>query len=436
MATINFELLGKSNPSNIYCRFVHTRNYQFRARVNIFINPKFWNSKQQKIKNVLEVKNKNIINKKLNLLRQHIIDSFNECYSEGVLIDKHWLEIQIKDFFQRPQQEKENKTINDYKIYFIHFSKWWMTEKSEKWRTKSGKPMSSRSLSSYNQFIKLFEDFVVFTFPNKKIMIRKCGHETLEQFIQFLSNLNYSTKTIDRHKTRFRFFINRALEEKLEINSSYSNKVHIPRQKEILDPILNTGELRKIFNMEIKNEALDNARDNLLIAAWTGLRISDFNKKLSENNIINNDFIQIRTTKTDSEIIIPLHLTVKKVLEKRNGKLPKKVNNALFNKQIKKVCELAGLDEKMEGSIYKVLDSGEKRNVRGWYKKYELVTSHIGRRSFATNHYGKVKDEVIMEIASWKSKTMMLKYVNKLPMEHAIELKEYWEQVSNKPIIK
>ena len=80
----------------------------------------------------------------------------------------------------------------------------------------------------------------------------------------------------------------------------------------------------------------------------------------------------------------------------------------------------------MQGRIY---NKKIKRKVVGLYEKFELVTSHIGRRSFATNLFGKLSNEVIMSVCGWSKSEMLFKYIKKSNRDHAIQLKEYWETI-------
>ena len=429
MATVNFNLLGKSTPSNIYCRFIHTREYQFRVRTNILINPKFWNAKQQKIKNTLEVKNRNDINRKLSFLKQHIIDDFNESYSNGVLIDKLWLENSIKKFFKRPTEDFKEK-IPDRQIYLIDYCKWWIEEKVDDWASSSGKTsFSKNTIHGYKNSINSLSNFIESEYLNsKKLLLKDCGHDTLKKYIQYLKNKGHSNSTVNIKKSRLRFFLSRAVEDNLEVDTSYQRRIFIPKEKEILYPFLNIEELQKIFNIEIKDKKLDDARDNLLIACWTALRISDFNNKLSEENISKDGHIFLETTKTGAEVVIPLHPVVKYILKKRDGKLPDKVKDSLFNKRIREVCKLCGINELTEGSLF---DNKKKLKIRGTYEKYKLVTSHIGRRSFATNHFGEIDEEIIMKIGGWKNKEIMHHYVKTRPTKYASKLKNYWDETYN-----
>ena len=61
-----------------------------------------------------------------------------------------------------------------------------------------------------------------------------------------------------------------------------------------------------------------------------------------------------------------------------------KTNASVFNKKIKELCRLAGIDQVIKGNK---MSSVTKRLAFGMYQKYELLTSQTMRRSFATNYF-------------------------------------------------
>jgi integrase len=133
--------------------------------------------------------------------------------------------------------------------------------------------------------------------------------------------------------------------------------------------------------------------------------------------------------KTKTFVNIPIHWQVKSILEKRNGRLPEKISEQKFNDNIKILARIVGIDDLMVGGVVKVDKKTKvKRKVIGTYKKWELITSHVGRRSFCTNLFGKVDDSVIMSVAGWKSKDQMYAYNKQTNMESAKILKDYWDK--------
>ena len=136
---------------------------------------------------------------------------------------------------------------------------------------------------------------------------------------------------------------------------------------------------------------------------------------------------------------------VREILEKRNGELPRAISDQKFNDYIKKVCEAVGFTEVVKGT--KKMPTGEyetilvhpkdaepfkrtsaiTRNVEGLYPRFELVTSHVCRKSFATNNYGKLPNLTIMAITGHKSEKVFISYVKTSRKEHAEKLLEILE---------
>ena len=96
------------------------------------------------------------------------------------------------------------------------------------------------------------------------------------------------------------------------------------------------------------------------------------------------------------------------VIQLLENKFPKIVSQVVFNKQIKSLCKMAGIDG---------LVSGFKNNPRTRRKeivnapKYEFVTSHIMRRSFASNYYGKIETPLLMNITGHSKESTFLTYI-------------------------
>tara|TARA_R110002020_G_C16289615_1_gene772326 strand:- start:757 stop:2049 length:1293 start_codon:yes stop_codon:yes gene_type:complete len=421
MATVSYLIRGKSNPTKIICRYVNGRETTLQTSLNLFVNPKYWDNKQKRIKNVSVVKNRDDINRHLNLMQTHIIDYFNSAYMTGELIDSTLLKKAVNTYFNRPDQENINKNI-EHTIYYVKFAEYWLKEKSSSWLVSANDFMSIREKKKYSSFLGMVKDYESKT--KIRIRLRNIDSELINNFVAYLSDLNYSSSTIRRHALRFKFFCNRASELGHKVNPAYKQRVFIPKTQEVKKPYLNTNEIEKIYNYDFSySKNLDNVRDNLIIACWTGLRVSDFLGRLTLDNFI-DDIIEITTQKTNTNVAIPVHPMIKDILIKRKGCLPKKISDQKFNKYLKTVCEKVGIDNKMPGFLF---DKESNRQKFGIYPKHKLISSHIGRRSFCTNLIGKIDDITIMGIAGWSKKEMMYKYVKLSGREHADKLKNYWE---------
>jgi len=115
-------------------------------------------------------------------------------------------------------------------------------------------------------------------------------------------------------------------------------------------------------------------------------------------------------------------------LNKRNGNFPETISDQRYNDYIKDVCEIAEINQMVKGSklIEVTPESGKFRKVSKMYKKYELVTSHIGRRSFATNFYGTIPTTYLINVTGHSTEAMFLNYIGKSNKDLALEIANYF----------
>ncbi len=427
MASVRFLMKGKTD--SIYVRFKDGNNFDLSSSTKIKISPKFWDNKNQKIRNVIDVPNRDVINERLIKLKLYLINNFNQDYTTGEIIDKTWLDAQINQFYTRPKDEGKG---NKHLIYLSDFARWWVEAKAPAHKVSASRFMDERTISHYEQVIDNFEKFQ----GKNKIKLKDTTSDLFDRFSTFLTSTEeYSTITAKRKIGRLKFFCKRAEEENIQLNKGYKTRVFVQEQEQkYKEPYLNESEIEILFNLNLSNKTLESVRDNWIIGLWTGLRISDFLTRLDIGNI-SDDFIEIKTKKTNTSVAIPLHPQVREVLKKYNGNLPPKISEQKFNDHIKTIGEKAGFTDKMTGGIIEVDEKTKvKRKKIGVYSKHLLITSHICRRSFCTNLIGKVPNQVIMSVAGWSSERQMLDYVKLTNLERAEELKKYWEEKYNEKL--
>lgn len=424
MATLKYSIVGKKSPSEIRIRYINGRLIDTATGINIFIDPKYWDDENQRIRNVIAVPNRDKMNSKLAELRIHVFNAANDDFMEGEILNKVWLEKSVAKFFNRPSNELK-KAPEYHKLYLSDFAEWWLKEKAPKFKVSADKYMDDRTKSHYEILKNLIKKFE----GKDKIKFSSIDDVMLDKFSEFLTLQKYAEETAKRMIGRFKFFCGRAESENIVINQSYNNRVYIAKQvEEYKAPYFDEIEISKIYNHDFSgNPTLDNVRDNLIIGLRTGLRISDFLSRLKLDNF-HDDFIEIKTEKTKTWVSIPVHWMIHDILKKRNGNLPDKICDPKFNKHIKTIAKTLELDQMMMGGVSTVDPKTKiKRKVVKLYHKHELVTSHICRRSFATNTYGTVPNNTLMAICGWKSEEQMLDYIKKTNREHAESLKKVWD---------
>jgi len=237
--------------------------------------------------------------------------------------------------------------------------------------------------------------------------------EVLKQFMQFLKEGGYAQSQREKMQRKLITILRYAESaDKIIVSSDYKlNYWKIGAPKESIKIVMSNEEIKQIrdHNFVISSE-LDKVRDRWIIGFATGQRYSDF-KSLSKDNIreINGkNFLEVIQKKTGKIVNIPLYADIQSIFEKYNG-YPPVFNDQLFNKLIKEVAKEVGFD----ATTTKILQITPKEKIITKHKKWELVTSHICRRSFATNASLKgISMGYLMEITGHAKAQTFIDYIN------------------------
>ena len=69
-----------------------------------------------------------------------------------------------------------------------------------------------------------------------------------------------------------------------------------------------------------------------------------------------------------------------------------------------------------------------KRFDYGKYPLYEIISTHVCRRSFATHNYAKIPTPIIMAVTGHKTEKEFLNYIGKDYNDLSKQMLEYWKQ--------
>jgi integrase len=238
---------------------------------------------------------------------------------------------------------------------------------------------------------------------------------------------NLSTNTIGKHIQTIKLVLNEATEKGYNTNLAFKSKRFTSLHEATESIYLTADELVEIEQLDLsQDKRLDKVRDLFLIGCYTGLRYSDFSMLRPEH--IKADFIEINQAKTGGWVVIPVHSTVKKILKKYNGGLPQAISNQKTNEFLKEIGKKV---PSLKAKASKGLTKGGVK-VHQSFEKWELITSHTARRSFATNEYLAGTPAItIMAITGHKSEKTFLGYIKLTPNEHAKLLELHWQKRSN-----
>lgn len=434
MASIKFRLRSEANKNvSIKVRVTLGRDKQdLEVSTGFTINPKDWNTpdKENPKKGDNYPKQNNpenkVIFKNLKKLESFLFESLNTDMGESVVIDTFWLDAKINECFKRVVK-------NDTGLLVSHIQYIIDNANTRKVKTSGGFKigLSKSTIKNYTLFKNIFSEYQ--TKIKKQIQFVEVTKPFVDKFTNWLVNTkkystNYAGKQLEILKT---VCIDA---EKHEIPvTPYSKTIQHFRESDTDRYIqtLSFVELEQIKNVDLSNveklkefkasnpeltkgisitpEALNNARNWVLIGCEIGQRGGDLLKITNENirykgTTIYIDIIQQKTDKSVTIGIIAPH-----VIDIIENSLPKEVPHQKLNDYVKVVCKLAGINEIVKGTK---LNTETNRKELGMYAKHELITTHCFRRSFATNYYKKIPTAVLIGITGHSKESLFLTYIN------------------------
>ena len=426
MATIKYILQSKSSNAPIYLRLSLGRGKSFKRKTSLSINPKNWSDKGSPKQTTAE--NKNLASQ-LRGLNSFILDQVNIANSVGTQINGEWLKSKIDLHFNKFETEQIDY-LSEYGKYFVKKLKYKTSDKSE---TIGVTKATEKKYQTIVNKIIAFDKH-----KNTRTKLTDVNLSFRIDLIDYLKEVDrLSDNTIGRYLKFVKSICLDAEKNGHRVNSQL--KSFLGFSIEAPKVILSLEELEQIKNTKFVNENHEIARDWLIIGCFTGQRVSDLLRMNTSfiQHIQDFDFIVLTQQKTKQLVQIPIHFEVKAILDKRDGEFPPVFTNnldsskALFNRYLKQLCKLAKIDTIVKGNKF---DEVKKRYLAGEYPKHELVSSHICRRSFASNHYATelYPTPILMNITAHKTEQMFLTYIGKEPIDYSVKLAKIWQKLGKK----
>lgn len=436
MANISFKLRGKGETVNLCFRLREGKNVDLLHTSDIKVDVSKWDSKKNTLKGTTTI-GKSEFESKVSKLKKIIYDVFDSLDKKTITNASFNLEI---DKILHPEKYKP-KVIIDTLFKFVGK---FIEESPSRKDKKTGRNLTYNNIQQYkatekhlisfaegmrkkdfkfDEIDQLFYDKFVAYLQKEIPDIDSNGKPRLnEKEEPILLKESFTANSVGKHIRVLKLMLNEATMQGYNI-STYYNTFHVFTEE--TDTIyLNESELQLLKDKEFINTPyLDRVRDWFLLLAWTGCRFSDL-EKVGKTDI-QDGFISFRQQKTNTKVTIPLHPVVLEILEKYDYNLPDPISNQRFNEYIKEAAKLAGINAMETITITK----GGKLQTE-LYPKYELISSHTGRRSFCTNMYKRgLPTLMIMSISGHKTEKSFLKYIKVKQSEHAEMMAKAWKNI-------
>ncbi len=407
MASISFIIKSKSAEASIYVRFKEGSKFDVTAKTNHSVNYKEWSKAKGKAND--KDKAGKDLNEKLLQIRTDLLAHYNKTVNQQS-IDIRWL----KNFLNPHKEESgiPNLLVPYIDYFTLH-------------KDSVNAPSTKKRNNVYKHLLERFE-----VARKKSFLIKEVDSTFKFEFERFCAEQKYKHNTVARTIKFIKTVCKHAESNGIEVSPQL--KSISVKLKKIDKVFLNLTDLEKIDKVKLKNDYLINARDWLIISCETGQRVSDFmrfKKKMISHRAnrsgVLKPVIEFTQVKTESVMAVGLSEKVMAIVNKR-GEFPRPISDQRYNEYIKKICKLAVINEKIKGSLVQKLEDKKIRKVDGIYEKWQLIGSHVGRKSFASNNFGRIPTALLRKATGHSSEKSFLIYVGKTETESAVELTDYF----------
>lgn len=416
MATVKYLLQSSSVNSNIYVRFSINRKTVLKRKTGFVINSTDWNSERSQPK--MSRDDLKSIKSKLDYLALFIQEAYNTDISRGVEFNGDWLQYVIDQF--------NNKTPVVQLDVLTNYIEKYKDEAPFKTNSKGGTGLSTGRISNIKLFKSTILRYEKESLNSQKVLIKNIDIQFAEDFKIWLSKQGYSISYVGKNIANLNTMCNDAFKNGIETNKQIKNiKVVSEKRKPEEIVYLSNEEQQKIKETELTSIAYINARKWLLLGCLIGQRGGDL-LSLTPDNIKERQgrkIIELVQQKTGKQVAIPVS---NKALEYVENEFPYKISLARFNEYIKKICEKAEINKPTTGLLK---EEGIKGKVKTTLPKWKTISSHVCRRSFATNYYTKIPTPLLMNITAHSSEKVFLAYIGKTTYDNAFQILDYFNKL-------
>ena len=372
---------------------------------DVSLHPKFWDKQKQRATIDRSAPTfHSRVNTLLDELEQNILSIYKDFNAGCILPNELGLELSYRMNWKPRPEIKSNQNVS-----LFSFIESFLIER------ETGKRGTEKVLHTWANLLKQFSE------ERYKRLIDYNDIDTIF-FTAFkdwcyASPRNHSINYFAKGLTIIRQFMREAERRKFHTNRDYT--FFVVKRTPTTKLALTFDELEALYQLDLANYApgMVKARDLFLIGAYTGLRFSDFSRIRPEWLEVRDGqkILNVVTQKTDTSVSVPLFPIAEQLLEKYGFNVPK-VHNAKMNESLKDLGRMAGFDK----NLIVINTAGGKRNDEG-KKQWEILSTHVARRSFATNFYREgYPVNMLMQITGHTTERQFMNYIKIGSKENAV----------------
>jgi len=378
-----------------------------KIQIGLSINPKYWDKKNYKAKT--GTSNYMVINSKLNEITKFVEEIVYNLNKEQIF-DNNKFKSLVKSKFD----DKNNVFLPTKQKTFFHYFDEFINFK------ENNKLVSKNVILLYKRSKKYLEKY------KPDLTFEMIDVNFLTEYHTFLINkYNFQLNGVKPLFTNSLFvFLNWAIAE--EISNSLKFRKFTLKVTEVKHKTyLTMNEIQIIHSIENLPSHLENARTWLMIMCFTGLRVSDA-LKLNKSKInFDTNLIEIITQKTQMKVTIPILNFVKPYLEKLLDGTAHKISSQKLNDYYKELGKRCGIDTEVNIVVFKPV------RIEKTYYKYELLSNHCFRRTFATLslEFG-LTPAIIMKVTGHRTLSSFEEYIGFTTKNAIDNINMVWNKIN------
>lgn len=322
-------------------------------------------------------------------MEEKIIEVFNYLKSQGEITPD-----MLKDELDTKLKGKSTSQIIT-RVRIIDFIK------QDIAKSPTLKPKTIENYLSLSKKIEKFEESI-----GKPIYSNEIDEKLYKAFIEYsktnMNRINAVWSIQKQMKSTLREIARKFKIKVFDPSIELANKDKI-KNTQIEAVYFDFDKIQKIIEHEPSTENLKNVKLILLTLIFTGCRESDVYKiepKFSYNKDGNKfEYAHYISSKTQAEVIVPILKPLSDAIKENGGKTANPITQENFNMNVKRLIKECKIKDKV--TLTYIDQNGKKQFMTKMF--YELVSSHIGRRSFISNLINYVPLPILTKITGHKT---------------------------------
>jgi integrase len=384
------------------------------------IKPKFWDGTNHRAKQTKTFPQWPEFNARLQEFEDDIKTIYRKWVNDhgGSIPDDVELKAALNAHFRPKEVETKTKNIVDFVQELIKRS-----ECGTRLHHKTSKPISPNTIKTYKTTLTHLQDFQVTS--KCKLEFSNIDLDFYEAYkAYFIEHKKTKVNTAGKHIQLLKTMLNEAAEMGLHTNTTHKGKRFVTLREDTDNIYLTPEEVKELENLDLSAESrLDRVRDVFLIGVYTGQRYSDYSR-IGPEMIGPDGLLHLTQVKTGNKVAIPIHKTVRSIFKKYAETGMPKISEQKFNEYLKDIGKKIPSLEKTTPKSYTKGGQAVTDNLARW----QQLTTHTARRTYATNHFksGKVSAMTIMAITGHTTEKNFQRYIKCSPTDHARMMPTSW----------